>query len=106
MGVLKLTASTLEGSANPNGVFYGTDWRFYQARCGGLTISVDAGHVLKKATFTYTNKNNNGVIVGPDNAEYASDAPCTLSGQSAMFTIGGSDNKGQARITKIVVEYK
>ncbi len=104
VGDLTLTASW-EGDS-VNGVFY-TDWRFYQARGGGMTISVPAGHELMKATFTY-NIAKTGVLLGPDGSQVPSGTECALSGQSAMFTVGntGTVTNGQVRFTKIVVQYK
>lgn len=112
IGSVTLKASW-EGE-NPNGVYYVgesptlDDWRFYQARKGGVTISVPSGHTLVKATFTYTNKNG-GVLIAPDGeANVASGEAFTLSGQSATFTVGSTTGatNGQARINKIEIEYK
>ena len=106
-----LTASCEEGAA-ANGVYYvgsdptRDDWRFYQARKGGLTISVPAGHMLVRVKFTYTNKND-GVIMAPDGTTTVpSGTDFSISGQSVMFTVGGTENKGQARINEIEIEYK
>lgn len=92
---------------NKNGIFWGSDWRFYQARSGGVTVSVPAGKELVKATFTYSNKNN-GVLIAPDGSQLPSGTECALSGTSAAFTLGntGTATNGQCRISKIVVEYK
>mgnify|MGYP002625935822 FL=1 len=91
-----------------NGVYWETDWRFYQARGGGLTISAPAGKTLVNAQFTYNNKNN-GVLIAPDGAtRIPSGGACSLSGNSASFTLGntGDATNGQVRMTKMVVEYK
>ena len=92
---------------NANGYYYDTDWRFYQARKGGLTIAAPEGHELVKATFTYT-VSKNGVLLDPAGNQLPSGTECALSGQSALFTVGntGTANNGQARISKIVVDYK
>lgn len=111
VGDVTLTASWEGGSSN--GVYYvgdsptRDDWRFYQARKGGLTISVPAGHTLVRAKFTYTNKNG-GVIIAPDGTTTVpSGTDCSISGQSVLFTVGSptADN-GQARINEIEIEYK
>lgn len=112
VGIVTMTASW-EGD-NANGMYYvGTDpvlddWRFYQARKGGLTLSLPAGHSLVKVKFTYTNKND-GIILAPDGSTVASDTEFAISGQEVLFTAGSSKDgvtNGQARINKIVVEYK
>lgn len=103
---ITMTASNASGK-DSNGYYFGTDWRFYQARGGGLTISAPEGHELVKATFTYT-VSKNGVLLGPDGGQVPSGTECALSGKSAMFTVGNtsSGTAGQARISKIVVQYK
>lgn len=104
-GDVTLTPSD-NGAGNPNGV-YNTQWRFYQARGGGLTISVSGGHTLVRAKFAYTSTNN-GVLLAPDGAtRIASGGSCNLSGTSAFFTLGntGGATNGQVRFTEIVVEY-
>lgn len=104
-GDVTLTPSDNGGSAN--GVF-NTQWRFYQARGGGLTISVPGGHSLVRATFTYT-LTNSGVLLAPDGTtQIASGGSCELSGTSAFFTLGntGGLTTGQVRFTRIVVEYE
>ena len=111
IGAVTMKASW-EGDS-PNGVYYVgesptlDDWRFYQARKGGLTISVPSGHTLVKAKFTYTNKNN-GVLIAPDGeTNVPSGEAISLSGQSATFTVGSpTATNGQARINKIEIEYK
>lgn len=105
-GDVTLTPSD-NGAGNPNGV-YNTQWRFYQARGGGLTISVSGGHTLVRATFTYT-LSNTGVLLAPDGAtQIVSGGSCDLSGTSAFFTLGntGGATNGQVRFTRIVVEYE
>lgn len=104
-GDVTLTPSD-NGGENHNGV-YNSQWRFYQARGGGLTISVSGGHTLVRATFTY-DSTNGGVLLAPDGAtRIASDGSCNLSGTSASFTLGNTGDKtnGQVRFTRIVVEY-
>ena len=116
---IKLTASWTEESANHNGIWYATayeedgvtvkayaDWRFYQARGGGMTITA-TGKELVSTTFTYGNKNG-GIAVGPDNVQYASGAKCNLSGTSALFTVASTTGatNGQWRIQEMVIEYK
>ncbi len=110
-GDVTITASWV--GDNPNGVYYvGTaptrnDWRFYQARQGGITLAVPSGKQLVKVTFTYTNKNG-GVIIAPDGeATVASGDAFSLTGQSATFTVSSpSATNGQARINEIEIEYK
>ena len=105
-GDVTLTASNADGqSQNGN---YNTQWRFYQARGGGLTVSVPASYSLVSATFTY-NSTNTGVLIAPDGStQVPSDTKCSLSGSSAFFTLGNtaSATNGQCRITKIVIEYE
>ena len=104
---VKLTASWNDGGSM-NGVFYGTDWRFYQARGGGITVEAPAGKQLVKAKFKYNIKNT-GIIIAPDGAtQVPSDTECDISGSSVMFTVGnsGTATNGQARITNIVITYK
>lgn len=107
-GDVTLTPSD-NGGASHNGVYNDPQWRFYQARGGGLTISVSGGHSLVKATFTY-NYLYTGVLLAPDGAtQISSGGSCDLSGTSAFFTIGDTDpetDKGQVRFTRIVVEYE
>ena len=102
---ITLTASWV--GDNANGYYYDTDWRFYQARKGGLTIAAPEGHELVKATFTYS-VSKTGVLLDPAGNQVPSGTECALSGQSALFTVGntGTATNGQARISKIVVDYK
>lgn len=106
-GNVTLTASNDDGQTlNGN---YNTQWRFYQARGGGLTVSVPAGYSLVKVTITYPSGNNGGVLIAPDGVtQLSSGTACSLSGTSAMFTIGSSTGKtnGRIDITQIVVEYE
>lgn len=95
------------GAGSPNGV-YNTQWRFYQARGGGLTISVSGDYSLVRATFTYS-VTNGGILLAPDGStQIASGGSCDLSGTSALFTLGntGTKTNGQVRFTRIVVEYE
>ncbi|MCQ2154554.1 MAG: hypothetical protein MJY55_01895 [Bacteroidales bacterium] len=101
-----VTLTPLYNGENPNGV-YTIQWRFYQARGGGLTISVSGGHTLVRATFTY-DSSNGGVLLAPDgDTQIFSGGSCNLSGTSAFFTLGNTGDKtnGQVRFTRIVVEY-
>ena len=114
-GDLTFTASWV--GDNANGIFYSTvddnneiasgDWRFYQARQGGVTISVSEGHELMSVTFTHGNKNN-GILLDPDGQTAATGVEHAISGNSVLFTVGSSSGatNGQARITKMVVVYK
>ena len=104
-GEVTLTASH-EGESQ-NGVYFGADWRFYQARKGGVTLSVPQNKHLVEVTFTYNIKNS-GVLMTPENTRLNSGTKYSLSGQSAFFTIGntGTSTNGQVRITKIVVVYQ
>ncbi|MBR4775018.1 MAG: hypothetical protein IK008_02865 [Bacteroidales bacterium] len=109
---IKLTASWTEGSATHNGIWYigndevPSDWRFYQARGGGMTITA-TGKELVSATFTYANKNG-GIAVGPDSKQYESGVKAPLSGTSALFTVASTTGatNGQWRIQEMVIEYK
>ena len=104
-GNVILTASADEGKSNGA---YCPDWRFYQARGGGLTVSVPAGRTLVSATFTYT-PSSNGVLLAPDGTtQLASGTKYLLAGgTSAMFTIGAtSGTTGQCRFTEISIEYE
>ena len=83
-------------------------WGMYQTSQNASQLKVNAttGNTLKSVTFTYT-ANNTGVLVYNE-AQYASGAAVTLSGnQSSTFTVGntGSATNGQARITAISVIY-
>lgn len=109
---ITLSASWSDG-ADHNGVFYEasgsnpSDWRFYQARGGGMTITAKDGKQLVSVTFTYGNKNG-GVAVGPDNKQYASGDKCPLSGTSALFTVASTTgaSNGQWRIYSMEIEYR
>lgn len=104
-----LQASWDETSAKHNGLWFVTDWRFYQARGGGLTVSVPAGYSLVSATFTYSTKNADDVIIAPDGVDtISSGSEYSLSGSSALFKVGntGTATNGQARITDIVIKYE
>ena len=103
---------------NKNGIFYSTineageiisgDWRFYQARKGGITIAAPDGKELKSVKFVFGNKNG-GVIIAPDGTtQMASGSEAEISGRSALFTVGSSTGatNGQARITDIIVTLK
>ncbi len=105
-GGVTLTASNADGqSQNGN---YNTQWRFYQARGGGLTVSVPEGKNLVSATITSGPNNNGGILVAPDGTQLPSGTKYWLSGNSAMFTIGSSTGKtnGRLDITGIVIEYE
>ena len=98
------------GEDTHNGIYYTDtppDWRFYQARGGGLTITVPAGYSLVSATFTYKTKNTTDVLSCGSN-QVTSGTEYSLSGTSATFTVGNTDNKtnGQARISNIVIKYE
>ena len=103
-GGVTLTASSTSGQ-NGN---YNTQWRFYQARGGGLTVSAPGGKSLVSATITSGPNNNGGILIAPDGTQVPSGTKCWLSGNSAMFTIGSSTGKinGRLDITKIVIEYE
>ena len=103
-GGVTLTASATSGQ-NGN---YNTQWRFYQARGGGLTVSVPEGKNLVSATITSGPNNNGGILVAPDGTQLPSGTKYWLSGNSAMFTIGSSTGKtnGRLDITGIVIEYE
>ena len=106
-GGVTLTASANQGYTNGN---YNTQWRFYQARGGGLTVSVPIGYSLVSATFTYTSTNT-GVLLAPDKAAQISSGTKynALFGRSAFFALGNTtDNvsNGQVRFTNIVIEYE
>lgn len=103
-----VTATASWSGANMNGANYG-DWRFYQARGGGLTISVREGHTLQSVRFTYGNKNE-GVIVY-NGTQYSSNSTILLPGteSSAFFTVSSTDSSisnAQVRLTELYVVYK
>ena len=107
-GDLTLTAS--QSGTSKNGFYFSDvkDWRFYQARGGGLTVSVPEGKNLVSAKFTYS-VTNTGVLIAPDGStQIASGTKYSLSGTSAFFTVGntGTATNGQVRFTKIVIEYE
>ena len=99
----------------PNGVFFASvdddgvissgDWRFYQARGGGLYMSVPQGCELSKVTFSY-GSTKGGILMYSTGIPIPSGTSCELSGQTAMFTVGNNTgaSNGQVRIQKIVVE--
>lgn len=93
--------------SNPNGVYFGTDWRFYQARGGGMTVSVPSNKELVEATFTY-NVTKTGILLDPEGEQLPSGTTYSLSGQSALFTVGNTAGAtaGQVRFTQLVVVYK
>lgn len=118
---ITLSASEVidEVNTNYNGIWYAetyntdgtvkglSDWRFYQARKGGMTITA-TGKELVSATFIYGNKND-GIAVGPDGKQYASGAKVPLSGSSALFTVARTSEgtaNAQWRIQEMTVEYK
>lgn len=115
-GYITLSASeapAAEGQTQTyNGIWYigndttPSDWRFYQARGGGMTITA-TGKELVCATFVYANKNG-GVAIGPDEKQYASGETCGLSGNSALFTVGSTTGatNGQWRIQSMTIGYK
>lgn len=107
------TATWNEGGS-ANGIYYQTntapgDWRFYQARGGGMTLSVPEDRKLVKVTFTYNNKND-GVLIAPDGTtKINSGEEFKLSGSSATFTVASNSagiTNAQARVMKISIEYK
>ena len=105
-GDLTLTAS--QSGTSKNGFYFNDvkDWRFYQARGGGLTVSVPEGRSLIRAKFIY-DTTNTGVLKEGSN-QVLSGTTYALSGTSAFFTVGntGTVTNGQVRITKIVIEYE
>ncbi|MCR5408606.1 MAG: BACON domain-containing protein [Bacteroidales bacterium] len=94
-------------SLNEDGSFKSGDWRFYQARKGGVTITAPAGKELVKVKFTFKTKNNDDVILYGD-TPLASGDEAQVSGSSILFTIGSTAGKtnAQARISDIVVTLK
>ena len=87
-----------------NGKYYG-DWRIYHGDNGTVTISADNETTLKSVTFTFTVANN-GCFKYGDNA-LTSNTAQSVSGTSATFTAGNTNNKtnGQVKITAISVKY-
>ena len=108
VGGITFTASWNAGGSE-NGIYYAdppADWRFYQARGGGLTVSVPEGHSFVKALFTYNNKNG-GVLIAPDGTtQVNTGAEFAFSGSIATFTVGSTTGatNGQARIYTITLE--
>lgn len=100
--------SSDNGGANHNGIFFSPgNWHYYQARGGGLTISVPIGYSLVSGTFTYTKKNTDDILL-LGSTQINSGDKYDLEGSSAFFTVGNTGNKtnGQARFTDIVIEYE
>lgn len=98
---------TLSASGGTNtGKYYTSNnsWRLYQNESATLTISAKTGYVLKSATITFTatksgNLNYNSNTISSDEA-------VKLSGDSAIFTVGGTGKNGQIQITSISVTYE
>ncbi len=109
-GVVKLTASWV--GDNANGIWYvgndtaPSDWRFYQARQGGMTLFIADGYCVKSVKFTYANKNG-GYLKAPNGDKVETGVAYTASlPQSSLFTVASdSATNGQARIQEIEVEY-
>ena len=101
---------TLKASGGGNtGKYYtsGTQWRFYQNESAKLTVSVSSGELVS-AKFTYVSQNT-GILLDAAGATVASDSEVSLSGTSAVFSVGNSTagtTNGQVRFTKIVVVVK
>lgn len=106
-----LLSASWNAGGSENGIYYAdppADWRFYQARGGGLTVSVPEGHSFVKALFTYNNKNG-GVLIAPDGTtQVNTGAEFAFSGSTATFTVGSTTGatNAQARIYTITLEYK
>lgn len=104
-----ITLQASNTGSNQNGAYTNPQWRFYQARGGGLTVSAPAGHSLVSATFTYAVQNT-GILLAPDGTtQIASGTKYQFSGEtSALFTLGNTAENvtnGQCRFTKFVIEY-
>ena len=105
IGNVTLTAT---GGGN-TGKYYtrGTQWRFYQNESAKLTVSVSSGELVS-AKFTYASQNT-GILLDAAGATVDSDSEVSLSGTSAVFSVGNSTDvvaNGQVRFTKIVVVVK
>ena len=97
---------TLTASGGGNtGKYYttGNQWRFYQNESAKLTISVSGGSLVS-AKLSYASQNT-GILLDAAGATVASDSEVSLSGTSAVFSVGnsGTATNGQVRFTKIVV---
>lgn len=110
---ITLSASEVidEVNTNYNGIWYeGTtsDWRFYQARKGGLTITA-TGKELVAATLTFGWKNDVVSYAVVNGVKYATGDRIPLSGNSVLLTVAGKDDTvtaAQLRVQNMVIEYK
>lgn len=107
-----VTLTESHSGSNPNGLYSKdtpTDWRFYLARGGGITVSVPEGHFLISATYTYLNAND-GIIIAPDGTtQIPSEETYSLSEPSAFFSVarnGSGSGSVQVKITDIIIKYK
>ena len=99
---------TATGGGN-TGKYYtaGNQWRFYQNETAKLTISVSSGELVS-AKFSYASQNT-GILLDAAGATVDSDSEVSLSGTSAVFSVGNSvstTTNGQVRFTKIVVNVR
>jgi len=101
------TASVKTGGGN-TGKYYtnGNDWRYYQTESAEIEISVLDGYELESVTFVY-GVSNTGVLLD-GSSEILSGAAVSLSGTSAVFTVGNSGDatNGQVKFTSISVTYR
>ena len=102
-----VTASVETGGAN-TGKYYtaGYEWRYYQTESAQIKISVASGYELDSVTFTF-NVANTGALFDSSSNAVSSGTPVSLSGTSAIFTVGnsGSATNGQVKFTNISVTY-
>lgn len=102
-----ITLSVSEGGNN--GSFWTsnnvTDWRLYHTSNAVATLTAKSGYELESVTFTFSIANS-GTFTG--SSAITSGTAVTLSGSSASFTVGNSNNKtnGQIKITAVSVTYQ
>lgn len=101
-----ISASASSGTNNGKMYTSGKDWRFYQNDSGTLTITAAEGHSLKVANIAFSSADNGTLIFGETTVKSGTDI--TLSGNSAVFSVGSSGTKtnGKIKITSISVTYE
>lgn len=92
--------------AGNNGSYWVDGWRVYRSASAVVTIEVPSGKSLETVKFTFTAGNNGKLSYG--STQLTSDNAVTVSGTSASFTVGNTNNKtnGQIKITAVEVTYK
>jgi DNA/RNA endonuclease YhcR with UshA esterase domain len=107
---LELSSSVrMSTTGEPNcGAFFGTspnnDWRLYQNKNGNLTVSVADGCSLKLVQLTFSVANNGQLYNGNDVVATGTTA-IECEGSSITFTVGGTADNGQVKVTAVKVVY-